>query len=526
MGGGQTELAGPDLAEGIVEAALAGDRPLLGHAAGEAVMLVRRGEEVLAVGATCTHYSGPLAEGLVVGDTVRCPWHHACFDLRTGAPERGPALNPIPCYAVSREGGRIRVGARREIAPPAAPASAARTIAIVGAGAAGEAAAETLRHEGYSGAILMLSADDAPPVDRPNLSKDYLAGTAPEEWIPLRPPSFFEEQRIELALGARVTRLDAGARTFTLADGRTRAWDALLLATGAEPIRLTVPGADLPHVRTLRTLADSRAIIKMGTLTGSPNPPRVVVVGASFIGMEAAASLRARGLEVHVVAPEAQPFARTLGAELGAFLRGVHQEHGVVFHLGQTVTAVDARAVTLSGGETLPADLVVVGIGVRPAIGLAEAAGLTVDRGVMVDEHLRTSTAGVYAAGDIARYPYGPTGERVRIEHWAVALRMGRVAALNMLGKPTPFASAPFFWTTQYDVTINYVGHAESWDRIDVAGNIGARDCTLAYRRAAGAGEEQTLAVATVGRDHVSLEAEVALERGDTAALRAFGRSR
>jgi 3-phenylpropionate/trans-cinnamate dioxygenase ferredoxin reductase subunit len=242
--------------------------------------------------------------------------------------------------------------------------------------------------------------------------------------------------------------------------------------------------------------------------------------------MEAAASLRARGLEVHVVAPEAQPFAHTLGAELGAFLRGVHQEHGVVFHLGQTVAAVDARAVTLSGGDKLPADLVVVGIGVRPALGLAEAAGLAIDRGVVVDQHLQTSVSSVYAAGDVARYPYAPTGERVRVEHWAVALRMGRVAALNMLGKATPFVSAPFFWTTQYDVTINYVGHAERWDRIDVAGNISARDCTLAYRRKVGTADEQTLAVATIGRDHVSLEAEVALERGDAAALHAFGRSR
>ena len=294
-------------------------------------MLVRRGDEVLAVGATCTHYSGPLAEGLVVGDTVRCPWHHACFDLRTGAPERAPALNPIPCYAVIREGTRIRVGARREIPPPA-PAAAARkagpatgtiagAIAIIGAGAAGESAAESLRREGYAGDVLLIGADESPPVDRPNLSKDYLAGTAPEEWIPLRPPSFFEEHRIEVALGARVTAFDAGARTLTFADGRTRAWDALLLATGADAIRLAVPGADLPHVRTLRTLADSRAIIERVTADGAATR-RAVIVGASFIGMEAAASLRARGVEVHVVAPETQPFARTPVAVCGRVVEG------------------------------------------------------------------------------------------------------------------------------------------------------------------------------------------------------------
>jgi NADPH-dependent 2,4-dienoyl-CoA reductase/sulfur reductase-like enzyme/nitrite reductase/ring-hydroxylating ferredoxin subunit len=518
MGGGQTELAGPDLAKGIGEADLQSNGSLLGHAGGEPVLLVRRGEEVLAVGATCTHYGGPLAEGLLVGDTVRCPWHHACFDLRTGAPERAPALNPIPCYAVNREGGRIRVGARRDLPAPAPATTALRKIAIIGAGAAGESAAESLRREGYSGEILMIGADEAPPVDRPNLSKDYLAGTAPEEWIPLRPPSFFEEQRIELVLGTRVEALDVAARTLALADGRKRAWDALLLATGADPIRLAVPGAELPHVRTLRTLGDSRGIIALATAKGAR---RAVVVGASFIGMEAAASLRARGLEVHVVAPETQPFARTLGPELGAFLRAVHEEHGVVFHLGQTVAGVEAGAVTLSGGASLPAELVVVGIGVRPAIALAEGAGLAIDRGVVVDERLATSAAGVYAAGDIARYPYAPAGERVRIEHWAVAQRMGRVAALNMLGRGVRFSAAPFFWTTQYDVTLSYVGHAERWDRIDVAGSITARDCTVAYRRA----DDATLAVATIGRDHVSLEAEAALERGDAAALRTFGRS-
>jgi len=524
MGGGQAELSGPDLAAGILESELRGESPLLGHAGGEAVVVVRRGEEILAVGATCTHYGGPLAEGLVVGNTIRCPWHHACFDLRTGLPERPPARDPIACYAVKREGGRIRVGARREIAAPPAPGGAPRAVAIVGAGAAGESAAESLRREGYAGEILLVGADDSPPVDRPNLSKDYLAGTAPEEWMPLRPPSFYDEHRIELMLGAKVATLDVAGRALALADGRRRTWDALLLATGADPIRLAVPGADLPHVRTLRTLGDSRAIIALAQAQGARN---AVIVGASFIGMEAAASLRARGVSVHVVAPEAQPFARTLGPELGAFLRRVHEEHGVVFHLGETVARVDAAAVTLSGGGTVPADLVVVGIGVRPAIALAESAGLALDRGVVVDEHLQTSVAGVYAAGDIARFPDAHTGDRVRIEHWAVAQRMGRIAALNMLGRKVPFSSAPFFWTTQYDVTVSYVGHAERWDRIDVAGDIAARDCTVAYRRGgAGDAAEKTLAVATIGRDHVSLEAEAAIERGDDASLQAFGRAR
>jgi apoptosis-inducing factor 3 len=516
MGGDQPKLSGPDLAAGIADSLLAGEAPLLGHAGGEPVLLVRRGDEVLAVGATCTHYSGPLAEGLVVGDTIRCPWHHACFDLRTGAVERGPALSPLPCFTVARASGQIRVGARKQPVAVATPSAAPRTIAIIGAGAAGESAAETLRLFGYAGDIHLFGADEALPVDRPNLSKDYLAGTAPGEWLPLRPASFFAEQKVELRLGTRVAAVKLEERQLVLADGREVAWDALLLATGAAPIRLTVPGADLSHVHTLRTLADSNAII--ARIGGAR---RAVVVGASFIGLEVAAALRARGLEVHVVAPDALPFAKVLGPDVGGFLRTVHEEHGVVFHLGQTVTAVDDGAVTLSGGGTLPADLVVVGIGVRPATELAEAAGLKVDRGIVVNERLQASAPGVYAAGDVARYPYPPTQERVRIEHWAVAQRMGRVAALNMLGQKQAFASAPFFWSMHYDVQLNYVGHAETWDRADLHGDLAARDCTIAYRR-----DGKTLAVATLGRDRVSLDAELALERGEEAALEAFGRTR
>jgi apoptosis-inducing factor 3 len=293
-------------------------------------------------------------------------------------------------------------------------------------------------------------------------------------------------------------------------------WDALLLATGAEPVRPPLPGIDQTHVHTLRTLSDCKAIIDRAT-----RARHAVVVGASFIGMEVAASLRARGIDVHVVGPEAVPFEKTLGPELGAFLRGVHEERGVNFHLGQTVASIAADAVTLSGGDRLAVDLVVIGVGVRPAIELAKDAGLDVDRGVLVDDRLRTSATSVFAAGDIARYPYGPTGERVRIEHWAVAQRMGRVAALNILGGDLPFTAPPFFWTTQYDVTLSYVGHAESWDKIDVAGDLGQRDATIAYRRGG-----KTLAVATIGRDRTSLDAEVALESNDEKTLATFGRSR
>src|SRR5579863_5392245 len=321
--GGETKLSGPDLAAGIPESEVPESGPLLGQANGESILLVRNGQEIFALGATCTHYGGPLAEGRVVDGTIRCPWHHACFDLRTGAVLRAPALNPLPCYDVERAGGKIRVAGRRGDPLSLRRESSLRTIAIVGAGAAGESAAETLRRDGYDREILLFGADEAPPVDRPNLSKDYLAGTAQEEWMPLRPPSFFGEQKIALSLGSRVAAIDPAAKKLSLEDGREVSWDALLLATGADPLRPSLPGADLPHVHTLRTLADSRAII-----AGASRAKRAVVIGASFIGMEVAASLRARDLTVEIVAPEEVPFSKSLGPELGRLLRAVHEEHG------------------------------------------------------------------------------------------------------------------------------------------------------------------------------------------------------
>jgi NADPH-dependent 2,4-dienoyl-CoA reductase/sulfur reductase-like enzyme/nitrite reductase/ring-hydroxylating ferredoxin subunit len=507
MGSDAGKPTGPDLAHGVPLSDLAEGTPLLGHLGDEAVMLVRRGEEIFAVSATCTHYSGPLAEGLVVGDTIRCPWHHACFDLRSGEPLRAPALNPISCYQVERAGGTVRIGARL-VPPPRSRRSQPPAIVIVGAGAAGNAAAETLRREGYDGSVTMIGRETSVPYDRPNLSKDYLAGTAPEEWIPLRGEDFYREQKIDLVLGTAVKTIDHVARVVRLADGRTLGWDRLLLAPGADPLRLSVPGSDLPHVRTLRSLANAR-----GLIAALKPEMRVVVVGASFIGMEVTAALRARKVDVHVVAPDACPFERVLGPGLGDFLRSVHAEHGVIFHLGETVARIDEHTVTLLGGATLAADLVVVGIGVRPSLDLAEAAGLALDRGVTVDATLQTSVPDVFAAGDVARWPDPHTGQRIRVEHWVVAERMGQTAARNMLGAAQPFDAVPFFWTTQYDVGLSYVGHAERWDTIDLDGSLEARDCRLVYRAAG-----RTLAVVTLGRDLDSLRAELAFERGDMQA--------
>lgn len=506
-----TQTTGPDLEKGVAEADLSDGAMLVGHVGEEPVLLARLREEVFAIGATCTHYSGPLAEGLMVDDTVRCPWHHACFSLRTGEALAAPAFAPTSCWRVERSGGRIIV--REKVAAPARRSLAAsgetsRPMLIIGGGAAGFAAAEMLRREGYDGGLVMVSADSDAPYDRPNLSKDYLAGSAPEDWIPLRPDDFYKENGIELRLGVTVSAIDPAAHRVSLSNGETIVFAKLLIATGAEPINLQAPGADLPHVRTLRSLADSREIIALA----KPGA-RALIVGASFIGLEAAAALRHRDVAVHVVAPEARPMERVFGPMLGDFIRGLHESHGVLFHLGRTVAAIDEQGVRLDDGARIDADLVLVGIGVRPRLELAEKARLATDRGVLVNEYLETSAADIFAAGDIARWTDQYSGERLRIEHWVVAERQGQIAARNMLGRRQRFVAPPFFWTQQYDVSIDYVGHAESWDAIEQDGEASAYDLALRFRKGG-----RVLAVATIFRGRDSLTAERAMEQGRSPA--------
>ncbi len=497
------ELTGPDFTQGYSFAKLRDGEMLLGHAEGEHVLLARRGDELFAVGAKCTHYGAMLTDGIMVGDTVRCPWHHACFSLRTGEALAAPAFSPVSCWQVERDGDTVRLATRKPTPQPRpAQAQAPDSIVIIGAGAAGTAAANMLRREGYRGAITLVGADPNPPVDRPNLSKDYLAGGMPEDWLWLMPETFYRDNGIELIAGVAATAIDPPRHQIRLADGRTLDYGALLLATGAEPVRLSIPGADLPHVHSLRNLADSRAII-----AAAANAKRAVVIGASFIGLEVAASLRARGLEVHVVAPDGRPLERILGPEIGDFIRALHEQtHGVIFHLNTRPKTITAAAVTNENGESIPADLVVVGVGVRPAVKLAQDAGLATDNGVLVNEYLETSVPGIYAAGDIARY-LDARGERVRIEHWVVAERQGQAAARNMLGRRERYTAAPFFWSAHYDVTLNYVGHAERWDRIEIDGSIESHDCTVCYWA-----DGEARAILTIFRDRESLRAAVEME--------------
>ncbi|HEY0144783.1 MAG TPA: FAD-dependent oxidoreductase [Methylovirgula sp.] len=498
--GGETK--GPDLTRGVPLTQIGESGMLLGHVGDEAVLVARSGDELFAIGTTCTHYQGPLAEGLIVGDTVRCPLHHACFSLRTGEALRAPALDPVGAWRVEQRDGSVYVTDKIKPAPKPGPSGAElpKKIVIVGGGAAANAAAEMLRREGFAGAITMLSADDSVPVDRPNLSKDYLAGEAQESWIPLRSADFYKKHGIDLVLKARVTGLDAGAKEVRLADGTAHSYDSLLLATGATPVHLDIPGAD--QIYYLRSFDDSRAII-----AAAEKAKRAVVIGASFIGLEVAASLRKRKLEVHVVGPDQHPLEKVVGPEVGDFVRGLHEAQGVQFHMGTTATAIDERGVTLANGVTLPADLIVAGVGVRPAIELADQAGLKIDHGISVDQYLETSVPGIFAAGDLARWPDPLTGQNIRVEHWVVAERQGQVAALNMLGKRQRYDDVPFFWSQHYDVSIRYVGHAEKWDKVMIDGDLATKDCEVTYLR-----DGRKLAVVTIGRDRQSLIAEAGLE--------------
>jgi NADPH-dependent 2,4-dienoyl-CoA reductase/sulfur reductase-like enzyme/nitrite reductase/ring-hydroxylating ferredoxin subunit len=497
-----------DFRDGFLARDLADGAMALGQVEGEDVVLVRRGEEFLAVGANCTHYHAMLSQGLVVGDTLRCPLHHACFSLRTGEALRAPALDPIPRWRVERIGDQVFV--REKLAAPdqkqlrgsASGQGLPASVVIIGGGAAGLGAADMLRREGYDGPLTMISADDWPPYDRPNLSKDFLVGAAPDEWMRLRLPEFYREQNIDLVLNSRVSALDIPRKHVRLENGETYGYEALLIATGAEPVRLKIEGATDSQIHYLRTFADARAIVSK-----AKSAKRVAVVGASFIGLEVAASLRTLGIAVDIIAPESQPLERVMGPEVGLMIRGLHEAHGVVFHLGETVRKIDGAALILTGGATLEADFVVLGVGVRPSLTLAEQAGLVIDRGIVVNEYLETSAPGVFAVGDVARWPDPHSGEKIRVEHWVVAERQGQVAARNILGHRERFDAVPFFWSQHYDVAINYVGHAERWDSVEIDGDLNARDCAVSYKRGG-----RTLAVATISRDLQSLQAEASME--------------
>jgi NADPH-dependent 2,4-dienoyl-CoA reductase/sulfur reductase-like enzyme/nitrite reductase/ring-hydroxylating ferredoxin subunit len=450
------------------------------------ILLARVGGRIHAVGAHCPHYGAPLAEGVLHGERIVCPWHHACFNVTTGDLLEPPAFDALPCYEVKIENDQISVVLPDDAPDRRTPAMTKRVtndtrlFVILGGGAAGYMAAQTLREDGFKGRVVMVTRENRAPYDRPNLSKDYLQGHAESEWMPLRPDDFFEKYDIEIWEGKEVEHVDAADKSIKFADGRTLFCDALLIATGGEPRRLPFQTEGQENVFLLRSFADADKII-----AAADEGKRVVVIGASFIGMEGAASLKTRGCDVTVVAPDEIPFKKILGAEIGKLFQNIHEENGVKFRLGAGVTGFGGEgaveAVVLENGERIDCDLVVVGVGVKPATPFLQGIELNKDGGVVVNEYFQTTAEGVYAAGDIAYFPSPLNGERQRIEHWRTALQQGRIAAHNMAGRRTAFASVPFFWTAQFDASLSYVGHAETWDETIFRGKVDEQDFLAFY---------------------------------------------
>jgi NADPH-dependent 2,4-dienoyl-CoA reductase/sulfur reductase-like enzyme/nitrite reductase/ring-hydroxylating ferredoxin subunit len=473
---------------------------LVGVVGEDRVFVWRTGNRLRAYSADCPHLGGPLDKGIVVDATIRCPWHHACFDLATGEATAAPAFDALLEYPVELDDHWFSVRSPpTKVSRRTATGAPSDTMAIVGGGAAGFAAADAIRKLGWEGGVTIFSDEGEEPYDRTLLTKDYLEGAFGDDRLPIARHSLRDigvDFEIEI-----VQHIEPENKCLRLGNGDERPYTKLLLATGAAPRRLDIPGGDLPHVMVLRSLQDCRRILA-NVISGA----RVAVVGGSFIAMEAAASLTGRGLSVDVISPEEHPLEKVFGRELSNLVLEAHTKKGVRLHLGSKVARIDGKQILLQGGELIEADIVVVGIGVEPRLHLAEAAGLALDRGVQVNSRLQTSNPDIFAAGDIARWPDPHTGDSIRVEHWVVAERQGQVAAANMLGGDESFAMVPFFWTKHFDLSIRYVGHAEKWDETHIEGDLAHRNCLVRFRR-----HGRDLAVATVERDKESLRAELTM---------------
>lgn len=509
MGHSEPTLTGPDLKRGIAIDTMSEGQKLLGHVDGLPVLLIRGKDTFHAIGAKCSHYGADLDQGLLTNGTIRCPWHHACFDVKTGEAIKTPALNPIPAWKTEIQNGVVYVREQQLAPTQKIEITSQEHYVIIGSGAAGHVAAETLRRLNFAGKITILSADSDFPYDRPNLSKDYLAGNAPEEWMPLRPPSFFSDRHIDLQLNCKVKLLDSKAKTLALEDGRVVSYDKCLIATGGAPVKPEITGIDHPHVHFLRSFADCRRLI------ASLDPTkRVVIVGAGFIGLEAAAALKARKLDVVVVAPGTFPLEHAVGSEVGKFLKSLHEQNRVHFRLGESVKKIEKGRVLLRDGTTELADVVLIATGIKPVTAFAAESGLQIKDGILVDEYLETNIKGIYAAGDIARWPSPFSKDPLRIEHWVVAQRQGQIAASNMLGLKKKYSEVPFFWSQQFDVVLNFVGVATPLAETRIYGKLADKKCAVAYIE-----NKLITGVLTIGLDLQSLEIEKAFEGQDQRSL-------
>lgn len=472
------------------------------------ILLSKIDNKFYATGAFCTHYGAPLETGILCGNRIVCPWHNACFNAISGQQEEPPGLDSLQTFATRVEGERVLVKLPDDRSQQQTlstvkylPNVHSRTFVVLGAGAAGTAAVEKLRQKGFQGKLILVSAEEKLPYDRTKLSKNYLQGTAKEDSLALRGCEFYDRHDIELRFGKTVTKVNTLNKSITFEDGSSLEYDSLLLATGGKARKLDIPGANLENIFTIRQTEDVNSI-----LDAVKNATKALVIGSSFIGMEAAASLTQQGLEVTVISPSEVPFQKILGDKLGKMFQKLHEQNAVTFRFGTKATEFIGEGkveyAVLEHGEKIATDLVIVGIGVEPNTSYLEGIELNEkDNSIPVNEYLQTETRSIYAAGDIARFPYAPMGEPTRIEHWRLAAQHGRIAAENMLqqypyNQQNASEIVPFFWSGQYELKLRYVGHAEEWDEIKIDGSLDKPEFLAFYIQ-----NNKIMAVAGVGRD-------------------------
>lgn len=504
----ENDEAGPDLSSGIRVSDLPKGALIGGTIDGEPVVLANDGLRICAFAGKCTHLGAPLKDGILVQGQLRCPWHHARFSLETGEAIGAPAFMPLDAFQVDRRGDRLFV-AKAVSASGAIPKTSGSipAIVIVGGGAAGFACAELLSRSGFGASVTIVSDDPDPPYDRTFCSKQYLIGLSSRNESFLKGANFPSEDGAVLKISQRVIALHLESKQVELDNGERIAFDSLVLATGAEPRRPETPGFDRPNVHLLRTLRDAEAIIAEAS-----KGKKAAVIGASFIGLEVAASLRQRDVAVDVVASDEIPLEKILGAAVGTMIRGVDEAKGVRFHLGRKPLRFDGRTLELDDGSTLNVDFIVVGLGVTPRIKLAETADLTIASkddggGVVVNERLETSAPNVYAVGDIANYPDRYVKRSIRVEHWVHAQRQGQHVARVLMGRATGYADLPFFWSAHFDTGLLYLGHADQPKEPSVEGSIEEQDFVARYSSNSG-----DRAVATCNQDKAALEIEAGWE--------------